>query len=286
MREVRFTGLPTTPYFARVSEPMFPTTTSPLLIHRSLPADGVLLAEIDRPPANAYDFELLEALDALVADAAADASVRAVVLASRAPRFFSAGADLKVFLELDPARRSDLCARCREVQAAFEACPRPLVALIEGACLGGGAEIAMACDVRFMVQGSPRIGFPEVQLGLLPASGATQTLPRRIGRGRALDLMLSGRTLDAEEAREIGLVEHAVSAETARAEAIAYAEKLARMPGQAVSSIKDAVVRGLRSSLAEGMAIELEHVRKRFADPRVDRHLRGALGDDGEEAGS
>jgi enoyl-CoA hydratase/carnithine racemase len=242
------------------------------LIHRTRLDGGVLLAEVDRPPANAYDFELLDAVEAL----AADAEARVVVLASRLERIFCAGADLGAFLDLDPERRSDLCARCREAQNAIECSPRPFLALIEGACLGGGAEIALSCDVRFMARGA-RIGFPEVKLGLLPASGGTQNLPRRVGRGRALDLLLSGRSLDADEALAAGLVEHVGEAEAVRNAALDLAARIAGMPAEAVSAIKDAVVRGLRVSLAEGMTLELEHVGQRFADPRTDPRLREAL---------
>ena len=99
-------------------------------IHRSFPAEGVLLAEIDRPPVNAYDFEMLDSLEALTAEAGADPTVRVVLLASRVPGIFSAGADLRAFLGLPPGRRVDLCARCREVQAGLEASARPFLALI------------------------------------------------------------------------------------------------------------------------------------------------------------
>jgi len=203
--------------------------------------------------------------------------VRAVVLASRLSRVFSAGADLKVFLDLDPERRSDLCARCREVQELLVVSPKPWIALIEGQCLGGGAELALACDVRFMARGEARIGFPEVALGLLPASGGTQTLPRLVGRGRALDLLLSGRAIGADEAYACGLVEHVADAASARAAAVAYAVAAAARPAEALAAVKDAVLRGLGSPLREGLAIERENVRQRFRDPRVDERMRAAV---------
>ena len=250
---------------------------SSVRIHRSFPAEGVLLAEIDRPPVNAYDFELLDALESLAAGVASDPEVKVVLLGSRLPRVFSAGADLNVFLAVDPERRTDLCHRCREVQEAFHASPKPWVALIEGGCLGGGAEIALACDVRFMARGEARIGFPEVTLGILPASGGTQTLPRLIGRGAALDLLLSGRSVGADEAHEIGLVEHVADADAVRDRAISYAAGLAKLPGEALTAVKDCVSRGLRAPLREGLALELENVRKRFQDPKVDERMREAV---------
>lgn len=160
-------------------------------IHRTTPLPGVLLAEMDRPPVNAYDDDLLGSLASLVGEAASDEQVRVLVLGSRLPGVFSAGADLGVFLAVEAERRPDLCARCRDVQAALRACPRPVLALLEGMCLGGGAGIALA-------------------------------------------------------------------------------------------AVKESVTRGLRASLEEGLAVELEQVRGRFLDPGVDEFMAAALGRRGE----
>jgi enoyl-CoA hydratase/carnithine racemase len=244
------------------------------VIHRSTPAEGVLLAEIERPPVNAYDLEMLDALEGLASEAASDPAVRVVVLASRLQGVFSAGADIDAFLAMDPSRRVDLCSRCREVQTWIEVCPKPFLALIEGACIGGGAEIVLACDVRFMALRTASIGFPEIELGLIPGSGGTQRLARRVGRGRALDLILSGRRVDAEEALALGLVEHVAEPEAVRQATLAYAQQIASRPAEALAAAKDAVVRGLRSGLGEGLTIELEHVRQRLQDPRVEERLR------------
>jgi enoyl-CoA hydratase/carnithine racemase len=244
------------------------------VIHRSTPAEGVLLAEIARPPVNAYDLEMLDALEALASEAAGDPAVRVVVLASRLQGVFSAGADLDAFLAMEPARRVDLCSRCREVQNGIEVCPKPFVALIEGACIGGGAEIALSCDVRFMALRTASIGFPEIELGLIPGSGGTQRVGRRLGRGHALDLILSGRRVGAEEALALGLVEHVAEPEAVRDATLAYARQIATRPPEALAAAKDAVVRGLRSGLGEGLAIELEHIRKRLQDPRIEERVR------------
>jgi len=248
------------------------------VVHRSFPAEGVLLAEIERPPVNAYDLEMLDALEGLASEAASDPAVRVVVLASRLQGVFSAGADVDAFLAMEPSRRVDLCSRCREVQTWIEVCPKPFVALIEGACIGGGAEIILACDVRFMALRTAWIGFPEIDLGLIPGSGGTQRLARRVGRGRALDLILSGRRVDAEEALALGLVEHVAEAASVRHETLAYARQLAAKPAEALAAVKDAVVRGLRSGIGEGLAIELDHVRQRLQDPRVEERLRQMRG--------
>src|SRR5438445_453439 len=155
---------------------------------------------LDRPPANSYDKAFMEELDAAIGDGRRDDAVKAILLRSASEKFFSAGADVSVFAKsgLDEQNAFVVCAN--EAMGKFESTPKVVVAAINGHCLGGGFEMALCCDFRIAGEGSYRIGLPEVTLGLLPGTGGTQRLPRLIGKQKALDLMLTGRTLVPQEA--------------------------------------------------------------------------------------
>src|SRR5438876_5715865 len=167
---------------------------------------------LDRPPANSYDRSFMEELDAAIEAARRDDSVKAIVVRSANEKFFSAGADVSVFAKsgLDEQNAFVVCAN--DAMGKFESTPKVVVAAINGHCLGGGLEIALCCDFRIAAEGSYRIGLPEVTLGLLPGTGGTQRLPRLIGRQKALDLMLTGRTLAPPEALAAGIVDDVVPA--------------------------------------------------------------------------
>src|SRR6266511_199783 len=165
---------------------------------------------LDRPPANSYDPAFLEELDEGIGQVA-DAGVAVGVVRSASQRFFTAGADVKGFLERSAGDNMVMCRRAHQVFDRFAAEAPVFVAAIAGHALGGGYEIALACDVRIAAEGSYRLGLPEVTLGLLPGTGGTQRLPRLIGRGRALELMTSGRTVTPEEAERLGMVDRLVA---------------------------------------------------------------------------
>lgn len=197
----------------------------------------VLAVLLDRPPVNAIGRQMLEELRAAFAEAERDASLRAVVLAGRGAHF-AAGADLREFAAMaDAAAFEAASALAGETFASIESMPVPAIAAVDGWCLGGGNELAMACHMRVAGAGA-RFGQPEAKLGLIPGYGGTQRLPRLVGRGAALKLMLGGEPIDAAEALRIGLVDEiAPAGRTAFEHAMELAQKIAGFGAGSVARI-------------------------------------------------
>jgi enoyl-CoA hydratase len=216
--------------------------------------DGVLHASICRPPANALGPPLVEALSRLV-DEFERGAAKVLVLSSAVPGFFAAGADIKHVAALDTEGFADYRDAAR---APFErlasCCRRPSIAVIDGRALGGGLELAMACTLRF-ASPAARLSLPEVMLGLIPGGGGTQRLPQLVGRGRALELMLTGREVDADEAMRIGLVDRVLHGD-ALAEALVIARGMARASGPAMAAIMNCVDVAHDLPHDSGMAVE------------------------------
>ena len=218
--------------------------------------DSIGHVVLDRPPANSYDKAFMEELDGTIEEARRDDAVKAILVRSVNEKFFSAGADVSVFAKsgLDEQNAFVVCAN--EAMAKFESTPKVVAAAINGHCLGGGLEIALCCDFRIAAEGSYRIGLPEVTLGLLPGTGGTQRLPRLIGRQKALDLMLTGRTLVPQEALAAGIVDAVVPAAELLDKALALLRPYVTGPTFAIGRIKQAVVQGLGMRLDEGLKLE------------------------------
>jgi enoyl-CoA hydratase/carnithine racemase len=219
---------------------------------------------LDRPPANSYDPAFLEELDEAIGQAA-KAGVAVGVVRSASAKFFSAGADVKGFLERSADDNMAMVRRAHQVFDRFAAEAPVFVAAIAGHALGGGYEIALACDIRVAAQGSYRLGLPEVTLGLLPGTGGTQRLPRLIGRGLALELMATGRTVTPEEAERLGMVDRLVPAEELDRTVDELAAALAGGAPLAVAAAKRAVHQGLDRPLADGLRAELDQLAPLFA---------------------
>ena len=228
------------------------TTDKPVLTWEQ--QDGVLHATICRPPANALGPPLVDALARLV-DEFEDGAAKVLVLSSAVPGFFAAGADIRHVAALDTEGFADYRDAAR---AAFErlafSCRRPSIAVIEGRALGGGVELAMACTLRF-ASPEARLSFPEVKLGLIPGGGGTQRLPRLVGRGRALELMLTGREVYAEEAARIGLVDRLLGGDPV-GEALEIARRMARASAPAMAAIMNCVDVANDLPHERGMAVE------------------------------
>jgi enoyl-CoA hydratase/carnithine racemase len=216
---------------------------------------------LDNPPANSYDIEFMRGLASAIGEANGDATARVVLLRSASEKFFSAGADVKRFLANDVDANMDMIRLAHEALASIARSPKLFVAAIAGHALGGGLEMALACDLRYAVAGGYRLGTPEVTLGLLPGNGGTQRLPRIIGQGPALELLLTGRQVGPEEADRLGIV----SAVFASAEELdAHVERLAAGPPLAIAEIKRCVYEGMQSTLDDGLALERELIEKLF----------------------
>jgi enoyl-CoA hydratase/carnithine racemase len=226
--------------------------------------DRVGWITLDRPPANSYDAGFLEELDQSIGQVA-EAEVAVAVVRSANEKFFSAGADVKAFLERSPDENMVMCRRAHQVLDRFAAESPLFVAAIAGHALGGGYEIALACDIRVAAEGRYRIGLPEVTLGLLPGTGGTQRLPRLIGRGRALELMTTGRTVTPDEAERLGMVDRLVPADEFERAVADLAAGLAAGAPLAVAAITRAVNDGLDRSLPDALDRELEEIAPLFA---------------------
>jgi enoyl-CoA hydratase len=228
----------------------------------SRPALGVLLVVLDRPPANALAPPLLDGLHAALDAAEQAGDVKVVVLSSAVDGFFAAGADIKHLSSIDAASFTAYGDTMRAVNDRLAGAPFLSIAAVDGLALGGGLELALSCTLR--VSGPrARFGLPEVKIGLIPGAGGTQRLPRLVGRGRALDIMLTARQVPADEALAIGLVDrvHAVAAVEG---ALALADELvgASLPAQlAVVASVDAAS---DLPLAEGFAVEVAQEQALF----------------------
>jgi enoyl-CoA hydratase/carnithine racemase len=218
---------------------------------------------LDNPPANSYDLEVMREFSASV-DEAIDSGVRAVVVASASERFFSAGADVKKFLAGDVESNMEMIATSQGAFRRMASADAVFIAHINGHALGGGLEIALACDIRLANAGGYKLGTPEVNLGLLPGNGGTQRLPRLIGRSRALELLLTGRTFSPEEALQWGLVSELFDRADADDRVRAYALRFATGPALAISAIKRCVHEGGEMTLAEGLGLEGELIEQLF----------------------
>ena len=226
--------------------------------------DHVGYIEIGKPKANTYDLDMMRELDAAVEELRFDDHSRVIVLTSGIPGFFSAGADIEMLKRSQPDFKAMFCLHCQETLDKFAKTPKIVIAAINGHCVGGGLEIALACDLRMMAKDSGKIGLPEVTLGVLPGTGGTQRLPRLVGTSRALDMMVTGRLLTPDEALAIGLVNHVFPKETFGEEVQGYARALAHGPARAVSLIKRSVVEGIEMPLTAGLALERELQNRLF----------------------
>jgi enoyl-CoA hydratase/carnithine racemase len=224
---------------------------------------GVGSITLDNPPANSYDLEVMTDFEAAVADAIGS-GVSVVIVRSASPKFFSAGADVKRFLYGDVDANM---AMIRTSQAAFRqmAAARPIfIAHLNGHALGGGLEIALACDIRLATAGSYKLGTPEVTLGLLPGNGGTQRLTRLLGPSRAMELLVTGRTFSPADALAWGLVAAVFESESADEQVREYAARLASGAALATSAIKRCVNDGGQRSLDDGLALEAELIEQLF----------------------
>jgi enoyl-CoA hydratase/carnithine racemase len=223
-------------------------------------SDGVGHIVFDRPPANAYDLAFHQKFIAAIDAADDDKRVRAVIVRSAVPRFFCAGADVKAFAANSTSDNKIMVATARSALAKIETSKKIYIALLEGHSLGGGLEIAMACDIRFAANLDFKIGLPETRLGLLPGNGGSQRLPRIVGRSQALLLLASGRSIDPTEALRIGLVDRLLDGEQALESTEACARDIAAAAPLAVAAAKRAVRSGFEMKLGDALALEAQLV--------------------------
>ena len=219
-------------------------------------ADGIATITLNRPAVhNAMNERMREELTACFGELARSEDARVVVVTGTGERAFSAGADIREFVAPQvPVRFRDGRRRV-DFRAAMDRCPQPIIAAIRGFALGGGLELALACDIRIAGEDS-QLGLTEVNLAIIPGGGGTQRLPRLVGRGKALEMILTGARIDAREALRIGLVERVVPATEVLSSAQALARTLAEKAPVALRYAKEAVVKGLGVPLEDGLRLE------------------------------
>jgi len=231
---------------------------------------GVALITLTNPPANGYSHAMMRDIDEAVLRARFDDSVHVVVIAGDGEKFFCAGADISMLDAVTPTFKYQFCLHANETLLRLEHTPKLVIAALGGHCVGGGLEIALACDLRVARRGSGKTGLPEVSLGVLPGTGGTQRLARVVGKSRAIELMASGRLIAYEEALTLGLVDEirdAADDATFLGGVIGYARSFCA-PGKAplaIGLIKRAVQTGLEMPLEQGLALERELQARLFA---------------------
>lgn len=230
---------------------------------------GVAVLTLNDPPANAYSYEMMRTLDERILEARMDQGVQVIVITGQGEKFFSAGANIQMLARMTPTFKYYFCLHANETLNRLEQTPKLVIAAINGHCVGGGLEIAMAADIRIARHGAGKLGLPEVSLGVLPGTGGTQRLARLVGKSKAIELMASGELFHFELGRELGLVNEiceAASCENFMNEVLAYARQftLPNRAAKAVGLIKRSVQTGAEISFEAGLALERELQQQLF----------------------
>lgn len=220
--------------------------------------EGVAVVTLNRPEVlNAFSIQMRDDLFEVLSAIRDDSEVRVAILKGAGEKAFCAGADLSEFLSSQSPVQARGVRFARDVWGVFVSMPQPFIAALHGYVLGSGLEMALCCDIRIATEDA-RFGLPEVGLGIIPAAGGTQTLPRVIGRARALEMLLANRWLNAEEACQAGLVNTVLPREKLLAAAEEMAAQIAAMNPLVIRNAKAAVLWGMDMPLAKGLALEAQ----------------------------
>jgi enoyl-CoA hydratase len=232
-------------------------------------AEGIALLTLNDPPANTYSYEMMQELDRSILKARMDESVQVIVITGQGEKFFCAGANIQMLSSVTPEYKYYFCLHANETLSRLEQTPKLVIAAINGHCVGGGLEVAMAADLRIARKEAGKMGLPEVSLGVLPGTGGTQRLVRIVGKSRAIELMTTGELFDFEKGLELGLVNHIYEAETSAAfigQVLAYARQFTppNKAARAVGRIKRSVQTGAEIPFESALALERELQQQLF----------------------
>jgi enoyl-CoA hydratase len=227
---------------------------------------GVAIIALSDPPANTYSYEMNRQLDNAILQARMDESVHVIVLTGAGEKFFCAGADIQMLTEVDPTFKYYFCLHANETLLRLENTPKLVIAALNGHCVGGGLEVALAADLRIARKDGGKIGLPEVNLGVLPGTGGTQRLSRILGKSKAIELMVTGKTFSFDEAKQLGLVNEVIEGENFMDRVMEYARQFCppNKAAKAVGRIKRAVQTGWEIPLEAGLALERENQQLLF----------------------
>ncbi|MCU1308259.1 MAG: enoyl-CoA hydratase/isomerase family protein [Acidobacteriaceae bacterium] len=221
---------------------------------------GVAVIEMSDPPANAYTYEMNLQMDSAILKARMDNEVYVIVLTGSGDKFFSAGANIGMLNNAEATFKYYFCLQANEMLLRLENTPKLVIAAINGHCVGGGLEIAMAADLRIARKDAGKMGLPEVNLGVLPGTGGTQRLSRIVGKSKSIELMVTGSTFTFEKGKELGLVNDIFERENFMSSVMEYARQFCppNKAAKAVGRIKRAVQSGWEIPLESGLALERE----------------------------
>src|ERR1044072_9251239 len=228
--------------------------------------EGVAVLTLSDPPANTYSYEMMKQLDACVLRARMDESVHVILITGEGEKFFCAGADIKMLTEATPTFKYYFCLHANETLSRLEQTPKLVIAAVNGHCVGGGLEVALAADLRVARRGAGKMGLPEVSLGVLPGTGGTQRLARAVGESQAIELMAEGKTFDFERGAELGLINQLFQGGDFMRQVMEYARTFfpPHKAAKAVGRMKRAVQSGWEVTLEAGLALERENQQLLF----------------------
>jgi enoyl-CoA hydratase len=232
-------------------------------------AEGIALLTLNDPPANTYTHEMMRDLDACILAARMDESVQVIVITGSGEKFFCAGANINMLGNVTPEFKYYFCLHANETLSRLEQTPKLVIAAINGHCVGGGLEVALAADIRIARRNSGRLGLPEVSLGVLPGTGGTQRLLRIVGKSKAIELMTSGELFPFEKGLELGLLNQIYDSEAGEQflnQVLDYARQFTtpNKAARAVGRIKRSVQAGAEMSFEYGLALERELQQQLF----------------------
>jgi len=235
------------------------TTTERTLVNYTV-TDGIAVIELANPPANTYSYDMMRQLDDAILRARFDEDVHVLVLRGMGDRFFCAGADIAMLNAVTPTFKYYFCLHANETLLRLEQTPKLVIAALNGHTVGGGLEIAMACDIRIARRNAGKVGLPEITLGVLPGTGGTQRLARALPKNKAIELMTEGKLISFEEAQELGLVNYIYEPENYWEQVMNYARSVGppNKASRTVGRIKRSVQSGSEVALSEALAIERE----------------------------
>ncbi len=228
--------------------------------------DGVAVLTLNDPPANTYSYEMMQELDACILKARMDESVQVIVITGAGEKFFCAGADIQMLSDVTPVFKYYFCLHANETLSRLEQTPKLVIAAIQGHCVGGGLEVAMAADIRVARKGGGKMGLPEVSLGVLPGTGGTQRLVRIVGKSKAIELMALGQLFDFERGLELGLINQLIETDNFVSDVLEYARQFTtpNKAAMAVGRIKRAVQTGSEIPFESALALERELQQQLF----------------------
>ncbi len=235
------------------------TTTERTLVNYTV-TDGIAIIELNNLPANTYSYEMMSQLDEAILKARFDESVHVLLLRGAGEKFFCAGAEISMLNAVTPTFKYYFCLHANETLLRLEQTPKLVIAALNGHTVGGGLEIALACDIRIARRNAGKVGLPEVTLGVLPGTGGTQRMARALPKNKAIEMMVEGKLISFEQAQELGLINYIYEPENYWDQVMEYAKQFCppNRASKTVGRIKRSVQTGSEVSLSEALALERE----------------------------